>query len=102
MAGACQFRLTASPVVEPAGSETHGTAVAERLTRYLADVADAWKAATPAERNRLARGMLEPVVVENRTAVAVMPRPNLRTCFVCIAGGRRYLWAEATGVGAAC
>ncbi len=40
---------------------------------------------TPAERNKLAREMFNSVVIENRTAVAVTPRPDLRAFFETLA-----------------
>ena len=56
----------------------------ERLAAFLADVAGAWKVATPAERNKLARQLFASVVVSNRTAVAVVPRPDLRPFFFAL------------------
>ena len=55
--------------------------VGRRLADFLADVGGAWRVATPAERNRLARQLFGSVVVSNRTAVAVVPRPDLRVFF---------------------
>ena len=52
-----------------------------RLASFLADVAGAWTMATPAERNQLARQLFASVIVSNRTAVAVVPRPDLRPFF---------------------
>jgi hypothetical protein len=46
-----------------------------RLAAFLADVASAWLLATSAERNLLARAVFADVQIENRTAVAVKPRP---------------------------
>lgn len=60
-------------------------AVARRLAGYLADVAGAWEAATPAERNERARALFSDVVIADRTAVAVNPRPDLRPFFVAMA-----------------
>ena len=51
---------------------------------FLADVASAWTVATPEERNKLARQLFVSVVIRNRTAVAVVPRPDLRPFFVTI------------------
>ncbi len=59
--------------------------VGERLATFLSDVAKAWTVATPEERNRLARQLFGTVVVTNRTAVAVVPRPDLRPFFACVA-----------------
>ena len=56
----------------------------ERLAAFLADVASAWKVATPTERNKLARQLFARVVVRNRTAVAVVPRPDLRPFFFAL------------------
>ncbi len=60
-------------------------AVGTRLAAYLADVASGWRAATPEERNKLARQLFASVVVTNRTAVAVVPRPDLRPFFTLVA-----------------
>jgi hypothetical protein len=38
----------------------------------------AWDDATPEERNKIARALMSSVVVSNKTAVAVVPRPELR------------------------
>jgi DNA invertase Pin-like site-specific DNA recombinase len=56
----------------------------ERLAAFLADVASAWKVSTPTERNKLARQLFASVVVSNRTAVAVVPRPDLRPFFFAL------------------
>jgi DNA invertase Pin-like site-specific DNA recombinase len=56
----------------------------ERLAAFLADVASAWRVATPTERNKLARQLFASVVVSNRTAVAVVPRPDLRPFFFAL------------------
>ena len=78
------------------------------LADYLGNVGRAWGAATPEERNQIARHLFADVWVVNKTAVAVMPRPEFRPFFG--AGGRRrpgsrrvvnrdVVTAEATGVG---
>nr|MDQ3640056.1 hypothetical protein [Actinomycetota bacterium] len=77
--------LTDQLAAMPADSQNQSTAVTERLAAYLSDVAGAWKAATPVERNKLARELFNGVVIENRTAVAVMPRPDLRAFFETLA-----------------
>jgi site-specific DNA recombinase len=56
-------------------------AVGRRLVGFLADLASAWQVATPLERNRMARQLFVEVIVENRTAVAVVPRPDVRPFF---------------------
>lgn len=58
--------------------------VGRRLAVYLADTASAWRAATPGERNRLARHLFAEAVVENRTVVAVKPRPDLLPFFATV------------------
>ena len=60
------------------------SAVGERLAAFLADVASAWQAAMPMERNKLARQLFASVVVSNRIAVAVVPRPDLRPFFFAL------------------
>ncbi len=65
----------------PAGEGNPDEAVGRRLIGFLANLASAWKVATPAERNRLARQLFVEAIVENRTAVAVVPRPELRPFF---------------------
>ncbi|MDP9355303.1 MAG: recombinase family protein, partial [Chloroflexota bacterium] len=62
-----------------------GDGVGRRLADYLADVALAWQAGTPEERNKLARELFGEVVVDNRTAVAVAPRPDLLPFFQAVA-----------------
>ncbi len=59
--------------------------VGRRLATYLADLAQAWGDATSDERNRIARQLFQTVVVINRTAVAVVPRPDLRPFFHLVA-----------------
>ncbi len=59
--------------------------VGRRLATYLADLAKAWTDATSEERNRIARQLFTTVVVKNRTAVALVPRPDLRPFFVTVA-----------------
>ncbi len=65
---------------------TEGTAddaeAGERLAAFLADVSTAWDLADATERNRIARQLFVSVVVKNRTAVAVTPRPNTKLFFL--------------------
>lgn len=56
-------------------------ATGKRLAGFLSDVASAWRVATAAERNTIARAVFADVVIDNRTAVAVLPRPELRPFF---------------------
>ncbi len=56
-----------------------------RLASYLSDVSRAWLVATPEERNKLARQLFLCVVVKNKTAVAVIPRPDVRPFFSLVA-----------------
>ncbi len=81
--------LTAELAALPNETEP-STAVAGRLAAYLADLAAAWGDATPDERNRIARQLFAEAVVENRTVVAVKPRPDLlpffRTVKWCVGG----------------
>lgn len=55
------------------------------LSNYLADIGTAWSAATAEERNQIARHLFTDVLVINKTAVAVMPRPEFRP-FLELAG----------------
>ena len=64
---------------------TPDTDAGDRLASYLADVAVAWKVATPAEQNKIARALFTSVVVDNRTAVACVPRPDLQPFFRTLA-----------------
>ncbi len=81
--------LTAELAALPKEAEP-SAAVAGRLAAYLADLAAAWRDATPEERNRIARQLFAEAVVENRTVVAVKPRPDLlpffRTVKWCVGG----------------
>jgi len=61
--------------------EGNSQAAAMRLAGYLADLSSAWAVATSVERNRLARELFDEVLIDNRTAVAVRPRPDLRPFF---------------------
>ena len=72
--------LDALPADLPANDK-----VARRLAGYLADLASAWKDATAEEKNGLARALFSDVLIENRTAVAVLPKPELRPFFVAMA-----------------
>lgn len=47
-----------------------------RLASFMANMAKAWKVATPEERNKLARQLFAEAIIENRTVVAVKPRPD--------------------------
>jgi len=48
------------------------------LADYLADIGRAWSVATGDERNQIARQLFIDVLVINKTAVAIMPRPEFR------------------------
>lgn len=80
-----------------------GEVVGCRLASFLADVSEAWTAARPDERNQIARELFTRVIVLNRTAVAVTPKPQLRPFFLSIAvndpgivgyGGSDGLWSS--------
>ena len=58
--------------------------VGEYLARFLADISTAWEVATPEEKNRLARQLFNRVLIENRTAVEVTPRPDLLPFFATV------------------
>lgn len=73
-------QLVALPVGDDANS-----GVGARLAAYLVDVGAAWAVATPEERNTLARQLFRSVVITNRTAVARLPRPDLRPFFSVVA-----------------
>ena len=68
----------------PDGGGANDKDAGKRLAGFLADVAAAWTVATPEERNRLARQLFGEAIVENRTLVAVKPRPDLRPFFEAI------------------
>lgn len=72
----------------------------KRLAAFLADIAGAWQVATPAERNKLARHLFVEAIVENRTAVAVLPRPDVRPFFetlACQAPDETTRWRKRRG-----
>jgi hypothetical protein len=52
------------------------------LAGLLADVAAGWNAATPEQRNRLARLLFEEIVIDDNRIVAVKPRPELAGFFL--------------------
>ncbi len=66
------------------GASDQATVLAETAA-FLADLPAAWQAATPEERNKLARELFGEVAVDNRTAVAVAPRPDLVPFFEAVA-----------------
>lgn len=70
-----------------------------RLAARLAELSRTWGVATPEERNRIARSLFAEVVIENKTAVAVVPRPEMRPFFA--ASAVNGVSAEATGIGLA-
>jgi hypothetical protein len=72
--------LTAEFAALPTWTEPDSHA-AELLAGFLADLASAWRMATPDERNKIARQLFVEVIVENKTAVAVIPRPEMRPFF---------------------
>ena len=57
----------------------------ERLAAHLADVSKAWTVTTPEERNGIARALFASVIVDNKQAVACVPRPELKPFFRSIA-----------------
>jgi len=71
-----QRQLDALPAPSSGNDE-----VAEQLAEYLGNLALAWNDATPEERNRMARELFSEAVVANKTAVAVVPRPEVRPFF---------------------
>jgi site-specific DNA recombinase len=60
---------------------TKGTEHLERLAKFLADVPAAWEAATPEQRNKLARCLFDQVWVQDKRVVAVKPRAELEPFF---------------------
>jgi hypothetical protein len=70
----------------PAGGDPDNSA-GERLTDFLANVSAAWRVATSDERNRLARQLFAQAVIENKTVVAVVPRPELVPFFELVKRG---------------
>jgi site-specific DNA recombinase len=85
-----EYRRQRSEVAEalaaiPSDDLPTSEAVGRRLAALLADLSMAWTVATPEERNKIARELFADVVVENRTAVAVKPRPELAPFFEMLA-----------------
>jgi hypothetical protein len=70
----------------PIGGASSAPDTGERLAAYLADILAGWQVATSAERNRLARQLFNRVVIDNRTAVDVTPRPDLLPFFAARSG----------------
>jgi hypothetical protein len=64
--------------------------VGEYLAGFLADISSARDVATPEEENRLARQLFNGVLIENRTAVEVTPRPDLLPFFVSVSDLNTY------------
>jgi site-specific DNA recombinase len=65
----------------PADDLPSTAAVGKRLASLLFDLSIAWSVATQVERNKIARELFADVVIDNRTAVAVKPRPELAPFF---------------------
>jgi site-specific DNA recombinase len=65
------------------------------LANYLTNIGQAWTAATPDERNQMARQLFTDVLVINKTAVAVMPRPEFRP-FLELAGADPQVCEEVS------
>ncbi|MFC1956255.1 hypothetical protein ACFLWZ_07065 [Chloroflexota bacterium] len=53
----------------------------EKMARFLADVPAAWEAATPEQRNKLARCLFDQVWLKDKEVVAVKPVPELEPFF---------------------
>ena len=53
----------------------------ERMARFLADVPAAWAAATPEQRNKLARCLFDQVWLKDKEVMAVKPVPELEPFF---------------------
>ncbi|MEE9247173.1 MAG: hypothetical protein V3U79_00545 [Dehalococcoidia bacterium] len=53
----------------------------DKLAHFLADVPMAWEAATPEQRNKLARCIFDQLWLKDKTVVAVKPRPELEPFF---------------------
>jgi hypothetical protein len=52
-----------------------------RLAAYLRDIREAWAAASPEHKNRLARGLFELVWIKNGRVLGVEPRPEIEPFF---------------------
>ncbi|MEA2526460.1 MAG: site-specific recombinase [Thermomicrobiales bacterium] len=77
-------KLTDQLATLPTDDDRTGT-LGQRLAAFLANLSAAWTVATAEERNQLARQLFSQVVIANRTAVAVVPRPDLRPFFQLVA-----------------
>ncbi|MCP4609019.1 MAG: recombinase family protein [Planctomycetes bacterium] len=60
--------------------EDHSETLA-KLADFLSNVAQAWKAATQEQRNKLAKMLFQEIRIENKKVVAVRPRPELEPFF---------------------
>ena len=58
-----------------------GTEQLEKLAQFLADVPAAWEAATPEQRNKLARCLFDEVWLKDKAVTGVKPRPELEPFF---------------------
>jgi site-specific DNA recombinase len=66
-----------------AEADGHGhPEVLGRLEKYLLNAADAWDAADAAQRNKLARALLESIMIRDGHIAAVHPRPEFQPYFV--------------------
>ena len=53
----------------------------EKMAQFLADVPAAWSAATPEQRNKLARYLFDQVWLKDKKVIAVKPVPELEPFF---------------------
>ncbi|MDP9358464.1 MAG: recombinase family protein [Chloroflexota bacterium] len=75
--------LTSRLAVLPA-SDRADDVIGRQLAAFLADMSGAWKLGNSEERNKLARQIFGEAIVENRTVVAVKPRPDLAPFFSAV------------------
>jgi hypothetical protein len=75
---------TAALAALPEDQSNPDGAVERRLTGFLRDLTRAWQVAKPAVRNKIAWQLFVNVIVENRPAVAVKPRPELLPFFQAV------------------
>jgi site-specific DNA recombinase len=80
---------------------TDRVALLRRVSIYLQDVPAAWEAATPEQRNALARTVLQSVEIRDDRVTAVVPQPEFAPFFNLVNRGNESMNDEGQPCGAA-
>jgi DNA invertase Pin-like site-specific DNA recombinase len=80
---------------------TDRVALLRRVSTFLQDLPAAWAAATPEQRNALARTVLQSVEIRDDRVVAIVPQPEFAPFFNLVGGGDEAAHDEGQPCGAA-